>query len=117
MISRYLLLFLFTAPFVIAGIINLIAQYKLNRIRRVRFIVWILIWTVVLLGLFFAEPFYTWLFSSGLTQSDSLSLFDVVQITAIILLFYVVNLQRTKLETIDRRLRDFHKEVSIRLSK
>lgn len=117
MISRYFLLFLFTAPFIIAGIINLLAQFKLNRIRKARFWVWMIIWTTTFFGLLFAEPIYNWLFSSGLTQSDSLSLFDVVQITAIIMLFYVVNLQRLKLELNERRLKNLHKELSIRLSK
>jgi len=117
MISRYLLLFLFTAPFIIASVINLIAQYKLGRIRRARFIVWVMIWTLAFFGLFFAETIYSWLFSSGLTNSDSLSLFDVVQITGIVLLFYILNIQRVRLELTERRLRDLHKKISIRLSK
>jgi hypothetical protein len=117
MISRYLLLFLFTLPFIIAGVINIITQFKLNRIRKARLVAGLLIWTVAFLGLLFAEPIYNWLYLSGLTQSDSLSLFDVMQITAIALLFYIVNQQRLKLEVTERRLKEIHKEISIRLSK
>jgi len=116
MISRYFLLFLFTAPFIVAGFINLVAQYKLGHIRKGRFVTWTIIWIFTLAGLFFAEPIYDWLFTSGLTQSDSLSLFDVVQITVIIILFYIVNRLRSRLEIVERRQKDLHHELSIRLS-
>ncbi len=74
------------------------------------------IWILITLGLLGAEPLYTWLFSHGLTQTDSLSLFDVVQITAIVMLFYVANRSRAKLEVLERRVQDLHQELSIELS-
>ena len=116
MISRYLLLFLFNLPFIVAGVINIIAQYNLGHIKRSRFVIWIGIWLVIFFGLLFAEPIYVWLFASGLTASDSLSLFDVVQITAITVIFYVVNRVRLKLEVVERRQKQLHQELSIRLS-
>ena len=117
MISRYFLLLLFTLPFIIAAIINLVTQYKLNKINKLRFIVWVLIWASILLGLIFVEPIYNWLFTHNLTVSEPLSLFDVVQITAIVILFYIVNRIRQKVEVLERRLRDLHQEISIKLSK
>ena len=116
MISRYILLLIFTLPFIIAAIINLTTQYKLSKISRTRFVSWILIWTAILAGLVFAEPLYNWLFFNNLTVSESLSLFDVVQITAIIMLFYIVNRLLQKTEVIEKRLRDLHQEISIILS-
>jgi hypothetical protein len=116
MISRYFLLLLFNLPFIIAGLVNIIAQYKLRRIKRSRLIMWLATWLVIFFGLLFAEPIYTLLFSSGLTASDSLSLFDVVQITAIVVLFYIVNRIRLKLEVIERRLKNLHQELSIKLN-
>ena len=68
-------------------------------------------------GLLFAEPFYTWLFSNDLTDTESLSLFDVVQITAIVITFYILNRVRIKAERTERRLNDLHQELSIKLSK
>jgi hypothetical protein len=116
MISRYFLLLLFTLPFIVAAIVNLITQYKLQKISRSRFITWILVWVLILLGLIFTEAIYNWLFVNNLTVSESLSLFDVVQITAIIMLFYIVNRLRQKTEVIERRLKDLHQELSIKLS-
>lgn len=116
MISRYFLLLLFTLPFIIAALINNFTQFKLHNISRTRFIVRTLLWLLILAGLAFVEPIYTWLFTNNLTQTESLSLFDVVQITAIVMLFYLVNRLRQKTEVIERRLRDLHQEISIKLS-
>ena len=116
MISRYFLLFLFNLPFIIAGIVNTITQFKLGRIKKSRFIILSIVWTIIFLGLLFAEPVYNWLFAAGLTASDSLSLFDVVQITAIVVIFYVVNRMRLKLEVVENRVKQLHQELSIRMS-
>ena len=115
--SRYLLLFLLNLPFILAAILSQITQYKLGRSTKRRLQVQILVWSVVLIGLASAQSLYEWLFSRGLTQTESLSLFDVVQITAIVLLFFTVNRLRVKVETTEQTLRDLHQEVSIVLSK
>lgn len=114
--SRYLLLFLVNLPFVLAGIISIITQYKLGRASRRRFIAQLLLWIVVLAGLIFAEPLYTWLFKNDLTRTEPLSLFDVVQITAIVVVYYIASRSRSKLEVVERRLQDLHQELSIVLS-
>jgi len=114
--SRYLLLLLLNLPFIFAAILSIITQYKLNKISSRRLIVQIILWVIVLAGLVFALPIYEWLFSNNLTVSEPLSLFDVVQITAIVVVFYVVNRTRAKIDTLERRLRDLHQELSIRLS-
>jgi len=114
--SRYLLLLIFNLPFILAGILSILTQYKIGRASRRKLIAQLIIWLLVLLGLILAEPIYNWLFVNGLTKTDSLSLFDVIQITAIVLLFYITNRTRLKLETTERRLQDLHQELSIRLS-
>lgn len=63
-----------------------------------------------------AEPLYNWLFASGLTQTESLSLFDVVQITAIVIVYYMANRTRIRLEGLEKRVQDLHQEMSIILS-
>lgn len=114
--SRYLLLFLLNLPFILAGILGALTQYKLGRINQRRFIAQTVIWMILLIGLALAEPVYNWLFARGFTQTESLSLFDVVQITAIVMLLYIANRTRLKLEVLERRLQDLHQELSIRLS-
>jgi hypothetical protein len=114
--SRYLILFLLNLPFILMAILGQITQYKLGRSSKRRFYVQIFIWVVIAAGLLSAEPFYNWLFSHGFTQTDSLSLFDVIQITAIVILFYIANRTRAKLEVLERRVQDLHQELSIKLA-
>jgi len=114
--SRYLLLLLLNLPFIITAIISQVTQYKLGKASTRRLYVQMSIWFMILLGLVIAEPLYEWLFRRGLTQTDSLSLFDVVQITAIVLVFYIANRSRQKIDLLEHRLRDLHQELSIKLS-
>lgn len=114
--SRYLLLFLLNLPFVLAGVLSAITTYKVNRTPKKRFVTQIIIWTLLLIGLITAEPFYNWLFSNNLTQTEPLSLFDVAQITAIIVVFYIANRSRLRIDALEKRVYDLHQELSIKLS-
>lgn len=76
----------------------------------------VLLWLIVVIGLALAQPIYEWLLSHKLTDTEPLSLFDVIQITAIVIVFYIANRTRTKLEMLERRLQDLHQELSIRFN-
>lgn len=113
--SRYLLLLLLNLPFIMAAILSAITQYKMSRITKKRFWLQIFIWVFILAGLIAAQPLYIWLFNNELTDTEPLSLFDVIQITAIVIVFYIANRTRTKVERLEKRLQDFHQEMSIRM--
>lgn len=115
--SRYLLLFLLNLPFILAGSLSAITQYKLGRSSRQRLTAQLVLWTIVLVGLALAQPLYGWLFQNNLTVSEPLSLFDVVQITSIVVVFYIANRSRLKVEALEQRVQDLHQELSIKLSK
>jgi hypothetical protein len=114
--SRYLILFLLNLPFILLAILSAVTQYKLNRSTKKRLITQIAIWLLVLVGLASAETIYNWLFQNNLTRTETLSLFDVIQTTAIVIIFYITNRSRAKIETIEKRVQDLHQELSIRLS-
>lgn len=114
--SRYLLLLLLTAPFILLAILETITRYKLGRLGKKRLIIQTIMWSLILVGLASAESIYTWLFQNRLTQTEPLSLFDVIQITAIVIVFYMANRSRAKIEILEKRLQDLHQELSIRLS-
>ena len=114
--SRYFLLLLLNAPFILAGILSAFTQYKLQHASKGRMAFQVAFWMILFICLASAQTIYETLFTRGLTQTESLSLFDVVQITLIIILLYVVNRMRLKIEFIDKRLRDLHQELSIKLS-
>jgi hypothetical protein len=114
--SRYLLLLLLTLPFIILSILSAITKYKLGRSTKKQLIIQIIIWSLVFIGLASAESIYNWFFQHKLTQTEPLSLFDVIQITAIVIVFYIANRSRIKIEVLEKRVQDLHQELSIRLS-
>lgn len=115
--SRYTLLLLLNLPFILAAILGAITKYKLGKSSRRRMVAQLIIWLTVLVGVILAEPIYNYLFTNNLTATEPLSLFDVIQITSIVIVFYIANGTRSKTEALERRLQDLHQELSIRLSK
>lgn len=115
--SRYLLLFLINLPFILAAIVSAITQYKLGRSSKQRLITQLAVWLTVVAALALAQPLYEWLFSHNLTETEPLSLFDVVLFTGLVVTFYLANRTRSKVEILEKRVRDLHQELSITLSK
>ena len=115
--SRYLILVLLNVPLIITAILNAFVSYKMKHISKKRLIIKCVFWTSLVFGLIFVEPFYTWLYSEGLTQTEALSLFDVLLITSALLMFFLINKLYVKVDVLERRTRDLHQELSIKLSK
>jgi len=114
--SRYLILLLLTSPMILAGILNSLVSYKLDRMSRRKLLFQSLLWMIALACLAMAEPLYNFLFSNHLTKTEPLSLFDVIQLSAIMLLVFLVSRYFTKMSALERRVQDLHQELSIRLS-
>lgn len=115
--SRYILLLLLNMPLIIAGILSAAVSYKLGKTTKRRFIFRVVLWLLIFIGLLLSEDIYNYLFTNNLTDTEPLSLFDVVQITAIVFLFYLTTRARMRIDEIERRLHDLHQELSIKLSK
>jgi hypothetical protein len=116
LVSRYLVLVILNTPLVIAGILNAIVSYKLKHTSRRRCAIKVLLWLGIFAGLVFTKSIYSFLFSNHLTQTEPLSLFDVVQITGILLTLFIASQAHTKVDLLERRVQDLHQELSIRLS-
>lgn len=114
--SRYLLLLLLNIPFIALSMLSALTRYKLHKSTARRLVAQIIIWLTVFIGLASAESIYIWLFQHNLTQTEPLSLFDVIQITAIVIVFYIANRSHTKVEALEKRVQDLHQELSIKLS-
>ena len=113
---RYLTLVLLNVPIILAALINIITQYKLRKVSVTRFRHQLIIWMVIMVILIGSFPLYNISIGHPPLDSSELSLFDILQTTAIILLFYIANNQRQRIDQNERRLRDLHQELSIRLS-
>ena len=113
---RYLILIILNLPIILLALVNIITQYKLGRVSKNRFRHQLIIWLLILAVLIGAFPFYNILVGRPAFDSYALSSFDIVQTTGIILLFYIANNQRQRLDQNERHLRDLHQELSILLS-
>lgn len=113
---RYIILLLLNVPIISIALLNLITKYKLRKISKRRFSVQMLLWAILLTVLIFSFPIYNLLTGKPPLDSHELSLFDIVQTTAVIFLIYIVNNMRQKIEWNEKTIRDLHQELSIRLS-
>ncbi len=113
---RYLVLVLLNVPIILAALINIVTQYKLRKVSPARFRHQLIIWLILMIVLIGSFPLYNISIGHPPLDSSELSSFDILQTTAIILLFYIVNNQRQRIDQNERRLRDLHQELSIKLS-
>lgn len=114
---RYLVLVLLNTPIVLLALLNIVTRYKMRKIAARRFHRQLLLWLVILTVLISSFPLYNYLHGRELLDSTDLSAFDIVETTVIIGMFYILNNMRQKSEETERRLRDLHQELSIKLSK
>lgn len=114
--SRYLILVILNTPLIFTAILNAIVSYNLKHLSLRRTVLKVIFWIVVFVGLCLAEPIYTFLYNEGLTKTEPLSLFDVLQITGIVFVFFLVNRLYVKVDVLERRVQDLHQELSIKLS-
>ncbi len=113
---RYIVLVLCNLPLILMAFVAILTQYKMNKVSKERFWRQIALWALVLIVLVGSFPMYNYLNGKPLLDSDELSLFDIVQTTALVFLFYVVNYQRQHIENTERTVRDLHQELSIKFS-
>jgi len=114
---RYLTLVLLNLPVIILALANIVTQYKMNKITKHRFGYQILVWIIILIVIVSSFPVYNYIVGEPIFDSRELSLFDVVQTTAIVYLFYIVNDLRRRIEKNEKIVRDLHQELSIKLSR
>ena len=114
--SRYLILLILNTPLILAALLSALVDFKMRKLTRRKFSAQVLIWLIIFGGLAAAQPVYEFLFSNQLTKTEPLSLFDVIQISGIIVVLFIANRSRIKVERLERRVQDLHQEISIKLS-
>lgn len=113
---RYVFLVLINLPVILMAMLNILTQYKLKKISRRRFTHQFTFWSLVLVALILSFPVYNALNHRPILSSNSLSIIDIAESTAIIYLVYIINDHRRKIEQNERLIRDLHQEISIKLS-
>ena len=113
---RYVVLVLLNLPIILLALVNILTQYKMKKVSKARFRHQIILWSIILIVLIFSFPLYNHLTGKPILDSRELSLFDIVQTTALVFMFYIINRQRQQIEQTERMVRDLHQEISIKLS-
>jgi len=113
---RYIILVALNVPIILLALLNLITQFKLKKISSQRFRHQIIFWGIIFITLIASFPAYNYINARPLLDSSELSLFDIVQTTAIIVMIYVLNRQRLSMEKTEDKLKSLHRELSILLS-
>ena len=113
---RYVILVLLNAPIILLALFNIITQYKLKKVSSQRFRHQLFLWSLILIVLVLSFPLYNYITGNPILDSSELSLFDIIQTTAIIFLIYILKSQRQKNENIEKTLKELHQELSIKLS-
>jgi len=113
---RYLILVLLNMPVILLALLNIVTQFKLGKMSKQRLRHQLALWLVLFVVLVSSFPVYNLLVGHSLFDSHELSLFDIIQTTAIIFMIYILNRQRQKNEQTEKLARDLHQELSIRMS-
>lgn len=114
--SRYLLLVVLNLPFILAGMVSNLVYFKMRRLSFRVFLVREFFWIVILVGLSSAGTIYGILFSAKLTETQPLSLFDVIELTGIVGCLFLISRYREKLNILEKSFRELHQALSLKLS-
>src|SRR4051794_6424889 len=114
--SKYLILIVFNLPFVIFGILSALARYKESSLGRLSLIIRLIFWIGIGAGIIFAQQIYNYLIHNDLTNSQPLSLADVVLVTGVSFCFFLLIRVYARLDHTERRLSDLQEKLSIQLS-
>ena len=115
-ISRFLVLVIINLPIVLIGIVGAITSYKTSRTSKKRCTTEVIGWIIVGIALVLVEPIYNLLIKSHLTSSDSMSIFDVILLTLILLCGLLIIRANEKIALINKKLSRIHEHIAIKES-
>lgn len=116
-VSRFLILILINLPVVLIGLISAIVAYKTKQTSKRRYLVEVIGWVVVGFGLVMVEPAYNLLVKNNLTASDSMSIFDIILLTLVLICGLFLVKSNEKISSINNKLSRIHEHVAIKDAK
>lgn len=114
--DKYALLIIFNIPFVLFGIVNALARYKESSLGRLSLITRLIFWFGMGLVIIFAQQIYDYLIKNDITNSQPLSLADVILVTGLSLCLFLSIRAYSRLDQTERRLSDLQEKISVILS-
>jgi hypothetical protein len=95
------------------GVLSAISAYKTRQISRRRMQLNVLFWLCVFVGLMLIEPLYNALIRANLTDSGPLSIFDIVLLTFILLILFLIKKVNESNMRLKRRMSILQENLAI----
>lgn len=92
-------------------------DYKTKRISKNKYSVTVLFWLAIVIAIILVGPLYEWLRISNLTDSGPISLIDLVLLTAVIFLLYLIMRTKQNISELSSKITRLHEEIAIERSK
>ena len=113
---KYVILAVFTLPFVAYGLLKALISYRSGLISRGSFILRIFFWASIAIFALLAREIYNFLRSNDLTDSPPLSLAEILLFIGVVFALALIIRLYSKLDSTEKRLSDLHEKLSIELS-
>jgi len=111
--TKYNLLIILSSPILMLFILRIYDNYKRKRISLRASILLGLFWMILLTGVLFNKLIFELILRSKLSDSTPLSLYDMIQIVAIIFLIYVAFRQSFKIEDLREKITKINEEIAL----
>jgi hypothetical protein len=111
--SKYALLVLVNLPLIIIGIVSAVTGYKTSRISKKRCVVEVVFWLLVGVVLSLVEPLYNALVKHNLTDSQPMSIFDMVLLTLILFCFLLIKNANERASQLAKKVSRLHENLVI----
>jgi len=116
-LTKYNILIILCLPILLLFLVRIYDNYKRRKISTRGLVIILFFWLALFLGILFNQQIFNYLESSKLINSTPLSLYDTIQITAIILLIYLVFRQTFRIEELQNKLTKLNEEIALRNSR
>jgi len=113
MINKFTILVIINIPLILVGIFGSIASYKTKKISKKRCITQIFIWILIFSCLLVVEPLYNQLIRHNLTDSQPMSLFDMVLLTGLIFCLLLLKQSNERVDLINKKFTHLHENLAI----
>lgn len=111
--TKYNILIMLCLPILMLFLIRVYDNYKRKKLSRRGAIIISIFWAFLFLGVVFNQQLFKYLENSRLTESTPLSLYDTVQITAIIFLIYLVFRQGFKIADLKTKITKLNQTIAL----
>ena len=113
-LTKYNILIILCLPILLLFLLRIYDNYKRKKISTRGLVILLIFWSTLTLGILFNQQIFDYLEESNLISSTPLSLYDTIQITAIILLIYLVFRQTFRIEDLQNKLSRLNQEITLR---